>query len=332
MMNVEIMWKEVHKDDNNLPSIGTQMIEKWDHDAGTLKPWRASANFIYAFKQNDQDLILRIVPNSERSVKQILAEIDFMSHLRKHGLPILEPHVSKSGKIIESGENENGLFHAVVYNRAPGKYIEFENLNEKQWRECGRMMARLHKASLTFKPHPDRQRRTWQDDINVAIQKLPKEDKELEMILLHLQEIIKKIPKNEFYGLIHYDLCYDNIIWNENSYVIIDLDDAAYYPFVADITFGIDDVREEPPERAEEILSWFISGYKEIKNLPDDWKDQLSLFYDLEDSLKYARTLYAYHGTDSSKYPDWLVKLKKRHFKSMKAEKERLIIKWKEIL
>ncbi len=332
MMNVEIMWKEVYKDDNKLPSIGTQMIEFWDYEEGTLKPWRASANFIYPYKQNGQDRILRIVPDSERTVKQILAELDFMDHLRKQGLPILEPLLSKKGKKIESGKNENGLFHAVVYDRAPGKYIEFEDLNEKQWLECGRMMARLHNASLKFKPHPERRRRTWIDDIIISIQKLSEEDVEIKKILLHLQKVVDKIPKEEFYGLIHYDFCYDNIIWDNDSYVIIDLDDAAYYPFVADIAYGIDDVREQTPEREEQILNWFSTGYKEIKQLPTDWREQLNLFYDLEDSIKYARTLYAYHGTDPEQYPEWLTKLKERHFKSMKAEKERLIAKYNEVI
>ncbi|MGC9781593.1 MAG: phosphotransferase [Candidatus Heimdallarchaeota archaeon] len=332
MMNVEIMWKEGYKDDNKLPSIGTQMIEFWDYDEGSLRPWRVSANFIYSFKQNGQDRILRIVPDSERTVKQILAELDFMNHLRKQGLPILEPLLSKKNEEIESGKNENGLFHAVAYDRAPGRNIEFEDLNEKQWLECGRMMARLHNASLKFKPYPKRKRRTWKDDINIDIQKLPEDDVELKKILLHLQKLIEKIPKGEFYGLIHYDLCYDNIIWNSDSYVIIDLDDAAYYPFAADIAFGIDDVREQPPEKGEQILNWFSTGYKEIKQLPADWKEQLNLFYDLEDSLKYARTLHAYHGTDPDQYPEWLVKLKQRHIKYMKGNKEKLIAKWNEIL
>ncbi len=331
-MNVEIMWKEVHKYDNGLPCIGAQMIKLWEHDNEPVKLWRVSANFIYTFKQNGKEMILRIVPNSERSIKLVQAELDFMAYLREQGLPILEPHLSINSNNIETTENENGIFHAVVYNKAPGKWIEFEELNENQWLEIGRMMARVHTASLKFQPHPKRKRRTWKEDIQITIDKMPENDSELVTIIRHLESIIENYPKGEYYGLIHYDFCYDNILWDNGSYIIIDFDDAAYYPFVADIAFGIDDIRDLEEQKRNNILNWFSKGYTEVKKLPENWQEQMELFFDLEDILKYSRTRYAYKGTNPDQYPEWLTKLKARHFKSMDNDKIRLVEKWKQIL
>ena len=69
-----------------------------------------------------------------------------------------------------------------------------------------------------------------------------------------------------------------------------------------------------------------------IKELITDWRNLLELFWDLEDILKYTRTKAAYEGTDENKYPEWLTKLRLRHFTSMNNDKKRLIKKWKEII
>lgn len=328
MMNVEIMWKEVAKIDKGQQCIGRQLINRFNHDANSLKFWRASANFIYMFTYKKQERVLRIVPASERTIKQIQAELDFIEFLTEKGLPVLQPIKSTNQQQIETLENENGVFHAVAYPRAPGKFIAFKELTKQHWQTCGRMMARLHNESLNFKPHKNRRRRTWKDDLQITREKLATKNQELIKILDLIETKVEQIIQKEYYGLIHYDLCYDNIIWDGESFVIIDFDDAAYYPLVADIAFGIDDIREEKLEKAEKIFHWFSSGYKEIKSLPDNWKKQVNLFFDLEDIMKYARVLHAYAGTDEKKYPKWLVKLHKRHFSSMKKTKKNLMTKW----
>jgi Ser/Thr protein kinase RdoA (MazF antagonist) len=328
MMNVEIMWKEVAKIDKGQQCIGRQVIDQFNHDACSLQFWRVSANFIYMFTYKEQERVLRITPASKRTIKQIQAEIDFIEYLSEKGLPVLRPINSRNHKQIETLENENGVFHAVAYPRASGAFIVFKELARQHWQTCGRMMARLHNESLDFKPHKNKRRRTWKDDLEITREKLSAKNQELLKILDLIETKVEQIIQKEYYGLIHYDLCYDNIIWDGESYVIIDFDDAAYYPLVADIAFGIDDIREEKPEKAEKIFHWFSNGYLEKKSLPDDWKEQLKLFFDLEDIMKYARVLHAYAGTNEKRYPEWLVKLHKRHFSSMKKTKKNLISKW----
>ncbi|MHA1503450.1 MAG: hypothetical protein ACTSSB_16585 [Candidatus Heimdallarchaeota archaeon] len=117
-------------------------------------------------------------------------------------------------------------------------------------------------------------------------------------------------------------------MWYEDKYYLIDLDDAAYYPFVADIAFAIDDIRDFEPKDEERFLTLYELGYTSVKSLPKNWREQLEIFYDLEDILKYARGVRSYLGTDPEIYPLWLTKLRHRHITSMQNDKRRLLRKW----
>lgn len=328
MMNVEIMKYVVNAYDNNEPTIGNFLIEKWNQTEGSLKLGRASANFIYNFDNGEQKQVLRIAPESERTEQQILAELDFMEYLQKKGFPVPKVILSKDNKRIEKLTTEMGSFFAVALQRCPGKIYELNELPHELFIEWGKLTATIHKLSLDYKPQNNRKRRTWIKDIITTTKYLPDNEFELKGILLELVDQINEFPKDENYGLIHYDLELDNILWNNGSYYVIDFDDSAYYHYIADLAFALEELREQNPETEKQMLNGFISGYKEIKSLPNDWLNQLDCFFSLMDILKYARTLQAYENTNPEEDPQWLADLRKRHMKKLNETKEKMIKKW----
>ena len=331
-MNVEIMRKYVQCFDDNESFFVDDFIKHWDHDPNSHKMGRVSANFIYFFTHNNEQRVLRFTLEAERTEKQLLAEMDFIEFLRSVGIPIVKPILSIQNKFVESIETEDGVFNGVVFERAPGKHFETDELPEDKIFELGKLTAEFHQATLSFKPNPTNKRRTWEDEIKKAMEILSKyEDSRLREILPRLEKKVASFVDVEFFGLIHYDLCLDNILWHEGKYSLIDLDDAAYYPFVADIAFAIDDIREFEPDKEERFLEIYEQGYTSVKRLPKNWREQLEIFYDLEDILKYARGVRSYSGTNPEIYPLWLKNLRQRHVTKMQNNKRRLLRKWEKI-
>ncbi|NHJ38476.1 MAG: phosphotransferase [Asgard group archaeon] len=328
MMNVDIMSEVVEAYDKGEPTIGNFFAERWFHNKNSVKMRRASANFIYMFQNNKQELILRIAPETERSKQQILAELDFMLHLKNSAFPVPEIIPSINDNLVEELKTANRSYFGVVFQRCPGIHYELNNIPIDLINEWGKLTALIHKYSQTFEPNNKRKRRTWTNDIIKTLNWLPESDFQLKDILLNLMDEINSFPIDENYGLIHFDLELDNILWNQNQYYVIDFDDAAYYHYIADIAFALEEIRDEKDIFRQKILDNYIKGYTTIKSLPNNWQDQLECYFTLLDILKYARTLHAYDKTNPKNYPQWLTDLYKRHMNSLNEKRMKIIKKW----
>jgi Ser/Thr protein kinase RdoA (MazF antagonist) len=192
--------------------------------------------------------------------------------------------------------------------------------------EWGKLTALFHNLSQSFYPKSNRKRKTWMDDVISILKWLPEDEYQLKELLLNQIDEINSYSKEGNYGLIHYDLELDNILWDGDSYSIIDFDDATYYHFVADIACAIDESRFEKPRIRQRIQRNFLAGYKQIRELPNNWQEQFNCFCILMDILDYARTLHAYENTDLETYPDWLTKLYIRHMNDLDETKKKLLL------
>ena len=325
MMNVEIMRQVFEDYDAGKPAIGRMMITSWDHDEDSLKIHRASANFIYFYSYQGKEMVLRITSVNDRTEEQIQAELDFIDYLREKGINVPEIIPTKRGDRIITKNTKYGDFFAVAFEKMPGKHLEFEELTNVQLFKWGELTAKIHEASEEYPPKSYKQRGSWKEDIDNALAWLDSEDQVIKEKLVEFQHWRANLPKDTFYGLIHYDLELDNILWDKEKIYVIDFDDTAYYPFMAEFAFALMDIRGMEPKNRDKILRKFVDGYTSIMKLPDDWEQQLEKFYILIDMLKYARTKHAYENTNPEKYPDWLVKMSQRHMKSLKKTKEQLL-------
>ncbi|MHA1503449.1 MAG: phosphotransferase enzyme family protein [Candidatus Heimdallarchaeota archaeon] len=172
MLNVEIMRKYVQCFYDKESFFVDDLIKRWPHDPDSHRMGRVSANFIYFFTYGAEKRVLRFTPVAERTENQLLAEMDFIEYLRSVGIPVVKPIRSKQNKYVESIETEDGLFNAVVFERAPGKHFETDELPEDKIIELGKLTAEFHNATLLFKPNPKNKRRTWVDEIELAMETL----------------------------------------------------------------------------------------------------------------------------------------------------------------
>ncbi|NHJ04958.1 MAG: hypothetical protein EAX90_09050 [Candidatus Heimdallarchaeota archaeon] len=324
-MNVKIMKMIVEPFENGEHTIAHDLLKYWKRDNDILKQGRSSANFIFGFYLDENLEILRISPGTERTRNQLLAEIDFIHHLSKNNIPVATPIISKSNNFVETEKVGNIEFHAVAFHLMPGKHIEFEDMNSYQLFHFGEMIAKFHEASKKFIPEKNRTRRDWNIDITNAIAWLRSKNPLIENNLLKMKNWMNTLELNkENYGLIHYDFCSDNILWVDNSFSIIDLDDAAYYPFTAEFAFGIDEFREFSSNTQNKVLENVIEGYKSIRNISENWEYEFKQFMNLMDLLKYARLTRSYQDTNPDEDLQWMKEMRKRHMVSLENDYTRI--------
>ena len=66
--------------------IAEQILTSWDHDQGSLRFFRSSANFVYRFRQGGKPCFLRFAATSERRRDTIEAEIDILQWVAQRGM------------------------------------------------------------------------------------------------------------------------------------------------------------------------------------------------------------------------------------------------------
>ena len=314
MMNVNIMKLIIDPYECGKECFAHQMARKWNYTEKTLDLINASSNFVFLMREDETERILRITHDTERSLDILQAELDFIHYLDANGISVATPIPSESGAIIEQLQTEHGIFNGILFEKILGDYIGLEEMEDWQLKAWGKKMAIMHNLSLQYTAHPKRRRRYFDEDIDYWKQWIPKDEQRFLVKMAELKEWVRKLAteKNN-YGLIHYDMTYDNFIWQGEEFSVIDFDDSAYYPFMADIAFAIDDIRTMPNNNGEKILNPFIEGYSSQRKLRDTWKEEMEQFFILEDFLKYARMKRAYQNVNPSNHLPWSKRMSARH-------------------
>lgn len=293
-------------DDGSSP-VAQRILERWDHDSGSVRFFRSSANFLYAFQRQGQDHFLRFSDSTERSRASVDAEVDLVSWLAGAGagIAVAVPVRSTMGNRVETVNTDWGEFHATVLPAMEGELFEIEDLDGGGFHRWGAALGRFHTALTGY---PGRNTwSTWEDHLDVARGHLPPDSPALHAELDEITSLLKQLPvTSNNYGLSHADFELDNLVWRGDSAGVLDVDDCTRMWFAADIAFALGDLFEEDPNLNNERFLGFVAGYASYHALDDESLSRLPQFLRLQDLLKYARMVNAVDLQPGSEHPDWL--------------------------
>lgn len=300
--------------ENDLPA--KEMIKYWNHEPGTLKFFRASSNFIYTFHWNEKRYYLRFTHEEDNTAENIQAELDFMMYLLEQGYETVAPVRSKQGNWIETLSTGNGRYHGVVFEQALGECVSIEEMSELHFQQWGQTLAQLHNLSETYAPSTP-SRKSWVDSLHFILSVLrrhPEEHKalkEYERIEAWLSELSFGVGHT---GLIHFDFETDNIFYmkEKSRFSAIDFDDSMYHWFAMDITSALRDLSKQNDDESKKNMNLFISGYRSVKRLDDEYIKLLPEFQRFSDLYGFARLLRSLENMDDSTCPDWALQLKSK--------------------
>jgi Ser/Thr protein kinase RdoA (MazF antagonist)/GNAT superfamily N-acetyltransferase len=297
--------------ENDAPA--KQLIQFWEHDAESLKFWRASSNFIYVFERSGDPHFLRFIHQEDNSFENIQTELDFMLYLIDNGYSTVAPIRSKNGHWIETVSSDNGVYYAVVFEQAKGAYISLDQMSDSHFEHWGKSLASLHHLSEAYTGAAPS--KSWTDRlafISMVLQRYPQDVRLLQELNL-IWEQFNELPAGKGYtGLIHYDFETDNIFYVEEEarYCAIDFDDMMVHWFMMDVISAISDLTEQDNEEASRKIQLFVAGYRSIKPLDETYVGLLPVFQKFSDLYILARLLRSVEHMNIAGSPEWAIRLK----------------------
>lgn len=324
MMRLSLMKRVVETVDEEWRSpLAFKLMENWGYDEGQVYYWRASANFIFVCKREGKTYYLRFNEVSERSDKEIAAELKGVKYLAEHSIRVAQPVESKNGLLIETVETEWGTFHAVLFEAAEGEHLEFEELDGEQFFLWGRSLGELHKVLKKATSELKDGRPSWSDHLTNVEQVLPQNDLTLRRELQSLKEWATHLRRTDGnFGLIHYDFELDNIKVKDHQMEMLDFDDCAAYWFVADIIYALRDAGEF--DLRSPNIQKFLDGYRQQTQLDDELLHESEGFSRMHQLVLYSKLVRSVDIEESTDHPEWLANLRGKLINKIKEYRQSL--------
>ncbi|WP_105615621.1 phosphotransferase enzyme family protein [Vallitalea okinawensis] len=278
--------------------------ETYDFDKVILNQLDAhdgSMNTVFHMCSTASEGYVRVTTRADRSIADLMAEVDFIRHLDVYGVSVATPYTSKDGKDVSIIKHMENVFCYVIFRVATGeqlshrgyKYIEGIPLSKHHY-NCGQILAQIHKASETYIPTAGYKRHHILDHFKVLIETLIP----YEMIvvrgkfnaLINQLEQLEKVDMS--YGMIHGDFGDGNynIDYRNGNITLFDFDDAGYCWYMYEIASAWsastgwvmhegDLVRRKV--LMDQIFATIVEGYRSIRVLDDAYIEQLPLYLKL---------------------------------------------------
>lgn len=289
-----------------------EAAEKFGTSIENIKEVGGFENFIYEYKKDDKDYILRI--GHSKSLEMIKSELEFVNYLSMNDSRVCTPIKSINNNLVEGISCEDGsCFIATSFTKANGRHMKREDFTNDFFEEYGRTVGEFHRLSKTFKPTI--KRFEWNEDslfVN-AESYLPQSEKHIFEKFKSVMDEINKLPKDiNSYGLIHTDIHAGNFFMDEKGKLtVFDFDDCSYKWFISDIAITIfylvelvaDDVKKT--EITKNFMIHFMKGYEKENKLDKYWLEQLPKFLKLREILIY---IVQYRSLDLNNLPEWAKK------------------------
>ncbi len=267
-----------------------QAAKSYNVDVNLIKYLGGFENFVYEFVLDDTSYIMRFVHSSHRRYEDVLAELEFQDYLARNEVDVSYVVKSINNLICEKIDiNNHQAFYVSVFNKAPGTYIQQEDLTEEFIEYFGEVVGKMHHLTKSFKPKY--RRIHWYEDTlaDDAKDLLKEED---QFVYSEYKKVVNQIRAMEThkdnYGLIHTDMHFGNMFYHNEKITIFDFDDAAYKHFISDIAIILfyryvfrEHDFSKSNEHAKTFLIPFLKGYRKFNSIDDDSLKQLNLFLKL---------------------------------------------------
>jgi Ser/Thr protein kinase RdoA (MazF antagonist) len=321
MMRLTTMWKvdSTIRADGSGP-VAERLLERWEHDRGSVRFFRSSANFLYAFRREGSRHFLRFADSTERSRGGIEAEIELLAWLAAQGVTVAEAVPSARGDLVETVETPWGTFHAVVFPALEGEQREIEDLDPSEFRRWGAALGQLHSALDSYPMAGSAAWPAWEDHLDLARERVSEDAPALRDELEEIASALAALPvSGGAYGLIHYDFELDNLVFRDDSVGILDFDDCSRLWRAADIVFALGDLFGEGSDLDDERVRAFVGAYSGHHALDPDLAARAPLLLRMGDLVRYARLARAADLAVGPEHPAWLGELSRKLHDRMAA-------------
>ncbi|HYI25336.1 MAG TPA: phosphotransferase, partial [Thermomicrobiales bacterium] len=309
MMELTTLWSldRTIDPETGCSPIADAIAAHWDHDPGSVRFFRSSANFIYRLERDCRPAFLRIAAGSERTRPHIEGEIELLAWLTAEGIPVVQAIPARAGKMVVTVATPIGEMHAALFDALPGRLLDLDGMIPEECRTWGASVGRLH-AVLSNAPDRFRGRPAgWSDALDRAESGTDHLPGTVRAEAQRLRAVLDTLPQSpETYGPIHIDLELDNLVWNDGTVAILDFDEFGDGWFMLDIAKALTDPFQEGDTADSPRIAAFLDGYRAHHPLDDAMLAHLGDFLALSELRGYMSLVRAIDMDPDDADIEWL--------------------------
>jgi amicoumacin kinase len=283
------------------PKILEAACQRYSIKPGEIKLLDGFESFIYEFKQENGEFILRIGHNSRRSIKMIHGEVEWINYLFEHGVGVSRAVLSTFQNLVEPiDDGHSGRFLCTAFEKAPGGPATRDQINDQLFISYGRLLGQMHQLAKSYSPsNPAWKRYAWDGpENNTPDRQLGINELKIREIYQSLFSYLQTLPKDvDGYGLIHQDAHLGNLfVDHDYTITLFDFDDCVYGHFIYDIAMVLSYIvygKEDPHEFTRYFLKVFFKGYEEFNHLDPKWLKEIPYFLKLREIDLFAQILFS---------------------------------------
>jgi len=252
-------------------------------------------SFIFRYRRNGSEYILRVSHSIRRSCELIRGEVNWIRHLAGNGVPVADAVPSESGGLVEEiSDDHGGSFLATSFRGIQGVTPWEYGWSRELFEQYGELVGKMHRLARSFDPAV-RLRPLWSSrELGGDLLKMiPEEQAMVRRQLVRAEESASKLPcGSDCFGLVHFDAHGGNMLIDRNGKInLFDFDDCCWSWFINDLAivlFYMVTNAPEPEKTAEKFLEPFLSGYSRENSLEGKWLDSIPLFLKIRDIDLYS--------------------------------------------
>ena len=232
--------------------------------------------------------ILQMYDPSRAGEDMLWSMLVWLRALADEGLVVPEPVRSADGTLLVPVSTETGQRLCTLSSRVPGEQRRRRNLRPENLRSVGRQTARIHAQAERFAPPKGFNRLTWGWEWVFGNEASlwrtggsvysEAEMKVLEAAAELAGEDLEDLGTGgEVFGLIHRDLTLSNLLFHDEGVHIIDFDRCGWGYYLFDLAVTLQALGPDN-RRGSALRSALIEGYRNERDLPDDYRRYLATF------------------------------------------------------
>ena len=274
--------------------------------SGELRLVSHYVNTVFRLSTDAGEYVVRAHRAPNRSTSEVIAELAWLDALSSaENIRVSRVRMTTNGNAIVMAslrEVEHELPVSIL-EWMPGRTIGDEK-TAQHFEELGRMTAALHRHAQTWAPSVSLDRPSYDSntvflmDIDERLSEMLGSD-EATSINLALSTLRRRLQTVESelgsgpdtFGLIHGDLSFGNVLFDDIGAIPIDFDDCGFGYFLHDLAVPLAGAWTKP--RFEERYQAFVVGYRQILELPRDLLRHVPVFL----GLRSAQLIMDYAGS-----------------------------------
>lgn len=274
-------------------------LARWDVPAVSLEPIKVRENAVFRVNLADGGRVaLRVHRHGYHSDASLRSEFAWMRGLKEAGIEVPEVIRSRAGRDFECVEVDTlpGVRQVDLFEWIDGRQLGSSEAGlegttgaiAQRYETMGAIMARVHNHADHWQRPPGFTRHAWDLDGLVGEQplwgrfwELPALSAPQRALMQATRGIIRRVLADygaapDRYGLIHADLCPENVLVDGERVRVIDFDDAGFGWHLFDIATSLYFVT--PDSRYPVARDALLRGYRALRPLDEQAVRRLPYF------------------------------------------------------